>query len=59
MEEMNLTFEQRKKMEDKFVLWAARNNAKICPFNVIAYLDANGLIKTEEFIEFLDKDDEE
>ena len=41
-------FKQRKQLEDKYYEWIKKNGVKDCPFSVISYLDAIGLLKEPE-----------
>ena len=43
-----MLFNQRKQLEQQYYEWIKENGVKDCPFSVISYLDAIGLLKDRE-----------
>lgn len=48
-----LFFSKRKELENRYYDWVKENKVADCPFNVITFMSAHGLIDEEKALEFL------
>lgn len=48
-----LWFGERKELENKYYEWVEKESVNDCPFNVICFLQINGLIDVEKARKFI------